>query len=41
MWDDELFAEKMPQLTDELREMFTESATLQALILEDLEGLYE
>jgi len=37
--DDELFAEKMPQLTDELREMFTESATLQALILEDLEGL--
>jgi len=37
--DDEPFAEKMPRLTAELRDLFAQSDALQAEILEDLEGL--
>ncbi len=35
----EPFAEKLPRLTEELRELFGQSDELQAAILEDLEGL--
>ena len=37
--DDEPFAEKIPRLTAELRDLFAQSDELQAAILEDLEGL--
>ncbi|MCG3210886.1 MAG: putative type I restriction enzymeP M protein [Anaerolineae bacterium] len=37
--DDEPYEEKMPRLTDELRDLFTQSDELQAAILADLEGL--
>jgi type I restriction enzyme M protein len=37
--DTEPFEEKMPRLTQELRDLFAESERLQARILENLEGL--
>jgi type I restriction enzyme M protein len=37
--DDEPFEEKMPRLVAEVRALFAESDALQALIVEDLEGL--
>jgi type I restriction enzyme M protein len=37
--DDEPFEEKMPRLTQELRDLFAQSDELQWAILDDLEGL--